>query len=635
MLRRKTFARRGLACAAALFAAAAAGSAYAQSSADASAQIQVPPPAAAATPAAASALAEPSPPAAMETPAVASQAPAAPAVDPALVQVREQLAGPLRGADRGDKEALAVFYASHTGPLLWVTGRGFTPRARNAVAEIQAADDWGLPAAAFVLPQPPADGTPATLANAEITLGLAVLKYARYARGGRIDPSYVSRNFDQKPQLRDPKSVIEAVAATDAPGAYLRGLHPTHRQFEKLRQALLKARAGGTKPPPAEEAHVNLPDGPALKLGVKSPQVALLRQRLKLPLPRGAEDVYDAQVRDAVRSYQQHNGIQPTGVVGGQTRAALNGAAKARPVGSDVERLVINMERWRWLPENMGAFYVWDNIPEFMARVVKNDQVIHSAKIVVGKVDAQTVIFSASMRYVVFHPEWGVPDSIKVKELLPYLRPTQDVFSFFGGGSVSDTRVLQRHNLRVSYNGQPVDPASVNWQSVDIKRFTFIQPGGAGNVLGVVKFRFPNKHDIYMHDTPQRELFEKSVRAYSHGCMRVQNPGRLAEILLEEDKGWTPAHVRQLLASGYNNEVALTRQIPVHVTYFTAMAEDDGQIRYFADIYGHDRRMASALAGRSLAPEPVAEAEAPQPRRSRTARHPPANENPFSALFGN
>jgi murein L,D-transpeptidase YcbB/YkuD len=117
--------------------------------------------------------------------------------------------------------------------------------------------------------------------------------------------------------------------------------------------------------------------------------------------------------------------------------------------------------------------------------------------------------------------------------------------------------------------------------------------------------------------------------------MRVQNPGRLAEILLEEDKGWTAAHVRQLLASGYNNEVALTKQIPVHVTYFTAMADDDGQIRYFADLYGHDRRMAAALSGKSLAPEPVADAEAPQPRRSRTARRPPANENPFSALFGN
>jgi murein L,D-transpeptidase YcbB/YkuD len=634
MPRRKAFARRGLTCAAALFAVAAAGSAHAQNAPDAPAQIHVPPPvAAAATPAAAAAMSPAAPTvAAAETPAAA---PAAPAVDPSLVQVREQLSGSLRGVDRGDKEALAAFYATHTGPLLWVAGNGFTARGRNAIAEIQAADDWGLPAAAFSLPQPPADGTPATLADAEITLGLAVLKYARYARGGRIEPSYVSRNFDQKPQLRDPKTVIEAVAATDAPGAYLRGLHPKHPQFEKLRQALLKARAGSTKPEPAEELQVHFPDGPALKLGVKNPQVALLRQRLKLPAAGGAEDVFDAQVLDAVKAFQKHHGIQPTGVVGGQTRAALNGAAKARPVGSDVERLVMNMERWRWLPEDLGAFYVWDNIPEFMARVVKNNHVIHSAKIVVGKVDAQTVIFSANMRYVVFHPEWGVPDSIKVKELLPYLRPTQDVFSFFGGGSVSDTRILQRHNLRVSYNGQPVDPASVNWQSVDIKRFTFIQPGGAGNVLGVVKFRFPNKHDIYMHDTPQRELFEKSVRAYSHGCMRVQNPGRLAEILLEEDKGWTSAHVRQLLASGYNNEVALTKQIPVHVTYFTAMADDDGQIRYFADLYGHDRRMAAALSGKSLAPEPVADAEAPQPRRSRTARRPPANENPFSALFGN
>jgi len=148
--------------------------------------------------------------------------------------------------------------------------------------------------------------------------------------------------------------------------------------------------------------------------------------------------------------------------------------------------------------------------------------------------------------------------------------------------------VLERHNLRVSYNGRPVDASQVDWSQVDIRRFTFIQPSGAANVLGAVKFRFPNKHDIYMHDTPQRELFEKPVRAFSHGCMRVDNPGRLAELLLEEDKGWPAAQVQRMLAGGYNNQVELNRQIPVHVTYFTAVVGDDGQVKYFGDIYGHD-----------------------------------------------
>ena len=150
----------------------------------------------------------------------------------------------------------------------------------------------------------------------------------------------------------------------------------------------------------------------------------------------------------------------------------------------------------------------------------------------------------------------------------------------------------------VMASGIGLAASQVDWQSVDIRRFTFIQPAGPTNVLGGIKFRFPNKHDIYMHDTPQRDLFEKTVRAYSHGCIRVQNPGRLAEILLEEDKGWSAAHVRNLLAQGGNNEVTLTKQIPVHITYFTVMVGDDGRLQSFGDLYGHDSRVSSALAGR-------------------------------------
>jgi murein L,D-transpeptidase YcbB/YkuD len=235
------------------------------------------------------------------------------------------------------------------------------------------------------------------------------------------------------------------------------------------------------------------------------------------------------------------------------------------------------------------------------------------------------------MRYIVFHPEWGVPDSIKVKEILPYLRPSSgDLFGIFGG---ADTRVLQRHNLKVSYNGRPIDASQVNWSEVDVKRFTFIQPAGAGNVLGVVKFRFPNRHDIYMHDTPQRELFEKETRAFSHGCIRVQTPGRLAELLLAEDKGWSADHVRGLLAEGYNNEVTLEREIPVHVSYFTAVAGENGKISYFGDIYGQDSRLMAALGGRPL-PLEVATEEAVRDGR-RLGKAKAAGNDFFSGLFGN
>ena len=199
------------------------------------------------------------------------------------------------------------------------------------------------------------------------------------------------------------------------------------------------------------------------------------------------------------------------------------------------------------------------------------------------------------MKFLVFHPEWGVPDSIKLKEIAPYLSGGGGFF-FFG----NDTSILTRQRMRVVYNGRPVDPSSVNWGSVDVRRFSFIQSPGPHNVLGVVKFMFPNKHDIYMHDTPQRELFEQQVRLFSHGCIRVHNPGRLAELLLAEDKGWPAEQVRGLLAQGNNNEVQLQRQIPVHVSYFTAVAGEDGHVNYFSDVYGHDNRVLAALGGRPL-----------------------------------
>jgi L,D-transpeptidase YcbB len=574
-------------------------------------------------------------------------------VDPLVAQVRQQLAtARIVDATSAERAALKAFYAERNAPV-WVTPEGFTARARHAMAEIAKADDWGLQASAFALPSLPSkDRSPATLADAEIKLSFAVLEYARHARGGRLDPSQVSRNFDQKVSLRDPKVVLETVAGLETPGGYLKALHPQHPQFELLRQALLKARAGGGRPEVNTDVVVLIPDGPVLKLGMEHADVSLVRARLNLPAPPGAEDLYDEQVQAAVAEIQRKNGMRPDGVLGSRTRSALNGNEKSLPTfGSDELRLIVNMERWRWMPEDMGEFHVWDNIPEYQARVVKNGQTVHQFKIIVGRPETQTAIFSANMRYVIFGPEWGVPDSIKVKEILPYLRPAYETgsgFFGFGGGGVTDTRILERHNLRVSLNGRPVDASQVDWTTVDIRKYAFIQPSGDGNVLGAVKFRFPNKHDIYMHDTPQRELFDKAVRTFSHGCVRVQNPGRFAEVLLEEDKGWSASRVRDMMARGGNVEVTLTKQIPVHIAYFTTVVFEDGQVRSFPDVYAHDKRIAAALSGRPMALEPVqsldpatqsfdqalSKQDVKEVRRG-GKRYDPKQEDFFSALFGN
>jgi L,D-transpeptidase YcbB len=596
-----------------------------------------------ASPLCAQTTAEAEPPVALpeaqeRTPEVA--APPKAEVDPLLALIRQKLAEPPRGfLDRADRPSLVTFYTDRTAPV-WVTKEGLTPAARAAMAEIAKADNWGLNARDFELPQLGAgEPAPASLADAEIRLGLAVLKYARYARGGRLDPRQISRYIDQGPTLLEPKVVLAGIAASDAPDTYLQSLHPKHPQFQLLRQALLKARAGTARPQAGPEPQVRLPDGPQLKPGVDHPHVALLRRRFNAPIVEGGRDTYyDPALQRLVAAFQRENKINGDGVVGRSTRTALNGEPKPALAGSEVERLVLNMERWRWMPETLGQFHVWDNVPEFMTRVQKGGQVIHSAKIIVGKPETQTVMFSANMRYVVFHPEWGVPDSIKVKELLPYLRPSSGgFFNLFGG---ADTRVLEKHNLKVSFNGRPVDASSVDWNNVDIKRYTCIQPAGTTNVLGVVKFRFPNKHDIYMHDTPQRELFEKQVRTFSHGCIRVHNPGRLAEVLLEEDKGWSNAYVRGLLAQGNNNEVTLDKQIPVHVTYFTAVADEHGTVHHLGDVYGHDNRLAAALAGRPLPLEPptMGGPEDGQQREAATKaprKYKQTSNDIFSGLFGN
>jgi murein L,D-transpeptidase YcbB/YkuD len=191
------------------------------------------------------------------------------------------------------------------------------------------------------------------------------------------------------------------------------------------------------------------------------------------------------------------------------------------------------------------------------------------------------------MEQVIFHPYWGVPDSIKKNELLPSL-------------ARGNTGVLERNNLRVSYRGRDIDPGSVDWSKADLRKFHVYQPPGGSNVLGVVKFRFPNKHDVYMHDTPSKSLFNASVRAFSHGCMRVRDPVKLAQLVLAEDRGWPAGRVAAAVSRGpKDNQINLATKVPVHMTYFTAWVDDDGKLRTFADIYGHENRIALGLAGKS------------------------------------
>lgn len=541
------------------------------------------------------------------TPAASAPAPVLPPADPIVASVRQKLSEPGKKVNQDEAAALSAFYGEATSAPIWASTSGLTDKGKAVVAEIGRAENWGLPGSAFDVPSTAtANLTAEAAADTELKVALAVLKYARYARGGRINPGSISQLMDQQPTLVPPKTVLSEIATADKPDAYLTSLHPKHPQFEALRQELLRLRGGGVKEEaaPAEDPAlaVQLPMGRIIRPGGTDSQVALLRKRLNTPADNPAnENVYDEPLQNAVKEFQRSKNLNPDGIVGNGTRQVLNGGQRpvAQASDSKIERILINMERWRWVPTDLGPLYVWDNVPEFLTRVVKNGKVIHTDEIIVGQPSWPTPIFSADMKTVVFRPSWGVPDGIKMKELAPLLRKSSGAgfFGIFGGG-YSAQAVLDAYDLRAFSNGHQVDPNSVDWSNVDIRRFSFQQPPGPKNVLGDVKFLFPNSHDVYMHDTPERNLFSKSFRALSHGCMRVHEPRRFAEVLLAEDKDWSASKVQSMYNSG--GEVALGKHIPVHITYFTARVDDNGQLQTYGDFYGLDGRTAAALTGKSI-----------------------------------
>ena len=477
-------------------------------------------------------------------------APEPPPAHPIVAEIRLKLKdAALRRGAAEDLAALESFYGERTEPPLWITTVGFTAKAQALIATIQNAGEWGLPAEAFDLP--PASDLPASAeaqAVDEIKLSLAVLKYARFARGGRVSPARISNLFDQASNLLDPTQVLREIAASADPAEYLVGLHPKQDQFEHLRKAL----------------------------------------------------------RNAVAAAK----------------------AKGRNPAADglVQRIVVNMERWRWMPRDLGSYYVWNNVPSFSARVVKNGKSIYVERAIVGQVKYATPIFSADMRSIVFNPEWNVPETIKTEDLQPRLRQT-------GRGGLPDVSVLRENRLTVSFQGKPVDATTVDWGRENIHKYTFTQAPGPSNVLGTLKFNFPNRHAIYMHDTVQRNLFNETVRTLSHGCIRVHQPDRLAALLLAEDKGWSADQVRAMLAKGNNTGVTLSKPMPVHLTYFTMAVDGVGQMRSYADVYGIDTKMAQALFGKS---ELFSIDAAPQVRKQRRASNGDRPSSSFlPGLFGN
>ena len=494
---------------------------------------------------------------------------------PTLVQRHiNNLPQDLKRIDPTDRRAARAYYRSGQRKLLWVSQDGPTEHARNLMAELARAGEWGLRASDFRLP--PVDqfesAWPLDKQVAfEARTTLAVLRYARHARGGRIDLSQMTKEIDRAAPLLSPWTVLAGIAESDDPGAFLRGLHPRHPQFHVLRQAYLEALSGEAL----------------------SPEVGR------------ATDVRRKDRRKTRRS-----------------RKSRRKSASARRRLSD--RLLYNMEMWRWMPEQLGDTYIWANIPEFKFRVMGQGRIVHEERMIVGKRSNKTPMFSDAMETIVINPYWVVPNSIKVKELLP---------SLLQGGSV-----LRRKNLRIALGERNIRPHAIDWSKKDIRNYRVYQPPGGGNALGRVKFLFPNRHAVYMHDTPTKHLFKRSARAFSHGCLRVRNPLRFAEVLLQRDRGWDLQHIKGLVKSGpEDNRVSLNSKVPVHVTYFTAVVTAAGDIEWRKDIYGHERLVKAGLAGKQIAVEDTSSQQnLDQLRRKIIAGRPAADGDGqlFPSLFG-
>ncbi|MGE3625634.1 MAG: murein L,D-transpeptidase [Hyphomicrobiales bacterium] len=516
-------------------------------------------------------------------------------LDAVKLEVQKRLAAKLKSPSERDKDeigTLVEFYTEHENVPVWVDEKGLNEKARSIIKEFARAGEYGLRAADYAVPAEsapdPSRPYPAEwLADAELKLSRSAIAYANHARGGRLEPQKLGGSLDPTLHLPDPHDVMEKVASAADPAEVLRGYQPRHPQFEALRKRLMEVTGGETK------KQIVVPEGPVLKPGTKHSSVAVLRERLSLESPKNASpEIYDDALADAVKEFQASRGLKPDAVFGPSTRNAINARPKDR-----VKTILANMERWRWIPDDTDGMQVRVNVPEFVFRVLKDGKVVHTERVVVGKAETKTPIFSDEMERIEFNPYWNVPNSIKVEEILPNLRRRSETGSgWFTSYRQGNPRWVARNNIEIKYNGRQIDPSTVNWDKVDIRKFHIYQPPGGPNVLGVVKFMFPNKHDVYMHDTSSRQLFNQTVRTYSHGCMRVRDPLKFAELLLSSDGGWPMSRIQGVVKSGNHTPIQLEHKVPVHITYFTAEVGSDGKVKYFNDIYGHDNRIMAALS---------------------------------------
>jgi L,D-transpeptidase YcbB len=513
----------------------------------------------------------------------------APADHAVAEKMRDLLGGKADRVFGGKKERATVeaFYSSRGFAPLWVENGAGTERAKAAIAHLANASADGLDPGDYSTPDFKATSSPDALADAELKLTASVLTYARQAQIGRIHFSRVAVDISYTLVAPEIPDVLAKLAETKNVDEVLEGYNPPQPGYKALRAKLAEVRARTSETGPAR-----LAPGPVLKVGMQDDRVPQVRERLGLAAEADGT-TFDKPLAEAVKKYQRNHDLSATGTLTNATIELLNGPRHDH----DADIIIANMERWRWMPRDLGKVYVMVNIPAYTLRVVRDGALVWNTKIVVGQPGKPTPLISAAMQYITVNPTWNVPPSIIQNEYLPAL--------------AQDPQALDRIGLKVEHNSDGT--------------IHIYQPPGDGNALGRIRFNFPNKFLVYQHDTPDKNLFGKDKRAFSHGCMRVQDPVKYAEVLLSialPKEGYTQERLHRMFGSSEQN-INLPQHIPVHITYQTAYVDDAGKLVMLEDVYGRDARMLAILKG-----DERRVAEIPVERRETTMTKPIRDPSP-------
>jgi len=497
---------------------------------------------------------------------------------------------------------LSRFYKERFFYPAWTTEDGPLPQAESFIQAAEEMDkeglkpgDYPLLAIRALLAEVRQDIarknplSPAKLTDLDLRLTDTFLILASHLLAGRVNPETIQAGWQAKRRSADLSALLQDSLGSAQIEKGLKSLIPPHSGYARLRQALGEYRNMAQK-----GGWAMVPGGPQMGMGDGGERVRILRARLISsgdlgPMADGDDDLFDEVLEKGVRKFQERHGLEINGIVDLFTLAALS-----VPVEERVRQIELNMERWRWLPANLGPRYIQANIANFGLEVVEQDHPVMTMRVIVGKPGQRTPVFSSRMTHLVLNPHWNVPQSIARKEILPLIQKNPDylaqnrfqVFQGWGSGR------------------KKVDAKTVDWARVTAENlpYNFRQEAGPMNELGRVKFMFPNKFDVYLHDTPWRGLFARTAREFSHGCLRIEKPIELAEYLLRDDPRWTRESILAAIDKNVDRVVRLPQPIAVHLLYWTAWVDGDGSVQFRNDIHGWDRKQAEALAKKRGAP---------------------------------